>query len=175
MDSLGTGVVLHAPDTSIIFSNPRASEIMGISHEQMQGKKAISPHWRFVRNDGIDMPLEEYPVNKALKLMNSFSEYIIGIKHPNRKYITWVNVNASLVFNNNNIKYVTISFNDITEQKRAEEELINHQKHLEELVNERTKELDEKNKELNNSMKVFVGRELTIRDLQKRIKVLEGK
>lgn len=175
MDSLGVGVVLHAPDTSIILSNPMASEILGISHEQMQGKKAIDPEWTFVRNDGTDMPIEEYPVNKALKLNKSFSEYIIGIKRPDRKYITWVNINASLVFDNNNIKYVTISFKDITEQKQAEEELKNHQKYLEELVKERTKELDEKNKKLNNSMKVFVGRELTIRDLQKRIKALEGK
>jgi PAS domain S-box-containing protein len=124
MDSLGTGVVLHGSDTSILLSNPKASEILGISPEQMKGKKAIDPRWRFVRNDGTDMPLEEYPVNKALRSMKSFSEYFIGIKRPDRKYITWVNVNASLVFDdNNNIKYVTISFNDTTEQKQAEDAL----------------------------------------------------
>lgn len=121
MDSLGTGVVLHAPDTSIVLSNPKASEILGISSEQMEGKKAIDPRWRFVRNDGTDLPLEEYPVNKALSLMKSFSDYFIGIKRPDRKYITWVNVNASLVYDiYKKIKYVTISFNDTTEQKRAE-------------------------------------------------------
>jgi PAS domain S-box-containing protein len=131
MDSLGTGVVLHAPDTSIVLSNPMASEILGISPEQMKGKKAIDPRWRFVRNDGTDMPLEEYPVNKALSLMKSFSEYFIGIKRPDRKYITWVNVNASLVFDkNNNIKYVTISFNDTTEQKQAEQELKENEEKL---------------------------------------------
>ena len=124
MNSLGTGVVLHSPDTSVILSNPKASEILGISPEQMQGKKAMDPQWRFVKNDGSDMPLDEYPVNKALRAMKSFSEYFIGIKHPHRKYITWVNINAALVFDtNNNIKYVTISFNDITEQKQAELEL----------------------------------------------------
>lgn len=121
MDSLGTGVILHAADTSILLSNPMASEILGISAEQMKGKKAIDPRWRFVKNDGTDMPLEEYPVNKALSLMESFSEYFIGIKRPDRKYITWVNVNASLVYDEyKKIKYVTISFNDTTEQKQAE-------------------------------------------------------
>jgi len=124
MDSLGTGVVLHAPDSSIILSNPKASEILGISPEQMKGKKAIDPQWRFVRNDGTDLPLEEYPVNKVLRLMKPFTDNFIGIKRPDRKYITWVNVNASIVFdNNNNIKYAIISFNDTTEQKKSEQEL----------------------------------------------------
>ncbi len=136
MESLGTGVVLHAPDTSIILSNPKASEILGLSTEQMKGKKAIDPQWRFVRNDGTDMPLEEYPVNKALSLLKSFSEYFIGIKRPERKYITWVNVNASLVFDENtNIKYVTISFNDITERKLAEEELKESEEQLRTITN----------------------------------------
>jgi PAS domain S-box-containing protein len=136
MDSLGTGVVLHAPDTSIILSNPKASEILGISLEQMKGKKAVDPQWRFVKNDGTDLPIDEYPVNKALRLMEPFSEYFIGIKRPDREYITWVNVNASLVLaENNNTKYVTISFNDTTEQKQAEQALKQSEEKLNLIIN----------------------------------------
>jgi len=64
---------------------------------------------------------------------------------------------------------------DISELKEAENELKKHQEKLEELVKERTKDLETKNKELDNAMKVFVGRELTIRNLQERIRTLEGK
>jgi PAS domain S-box-containing protein len=136
MDSLGTGVVLHAPDTSIILSNAMASEILGVSPEQMRGIKAIDPRWKFVETDGTDMPLDEYPVNKALRLMKSFSDYFIGIKRPDREYITWVNVNASLVYDkNNNIKYVNISFNDTTEQKQAEQALKESEEKLNLIIN----------------------------------------
>ncbi len=67
------------------------------------------------------------------------------------------------------------TYEDITEKKQAEEELKKYRDQLELLVQERTSELESKNKELNNAMKVFVGREMTIRDLQARIKALGGK
>lgn len=66
------------------------------------------------------------------------------------------------------------SFQDINIRKLAEQELKSNRDHLEEIVQERTKELKEKNKKLDDAMKVFVGRELTIRDLQKRIKALKS-
>ena len=64
---------------------------------------------------------------------------------------------------------------NITDRKKAEEELKKHHDHLEEIVKERTKDLETKNKELDNAMKVFVGRELTIQNLKERIRALEGK
>jgi PAS domain S-box-containing protein len=62
---------------------------------------------------------------------------------------------------------------DITEQKRAEEELAKHREHLEELVKERTKELEEKNEKLAQFNKLFVDREFRIKELKDKIKELE--
>ncbi len=64
---------------------------------------------------------------------------------------------------------------DITQRKQAEEELKKHRDHLEEMVKKRTEELDKKNRKLSEQMKIFVGRELKIRDLEKRIRALTGK
>lgn len=46
--NLHTGIVVHLPDTRIIFNNGRASELLGLSQDQMLGKKSISPLWHFV-------------------------------------------------------------------------------------------------------------------------------
>ena len=64
---------------------------------------------------------------------------------------------------------------DITEQKKAEDELKKHREHLEELVKERTAELELKNAELERFNKLFVGREFRIKELRDKVKILEGK
>ncbi|MBC2704613.1 PAS domain-containing protein [Desulfobacula sp.] len=64
---------------------------------------------------------------------------------------------------------------DITDRMRAEEELKKHQEHLEELVKERTTELEDKNKELERYNRLFEDREFRIKELKDKIKKLEIK
>ena len=124
-DNMILGQVLHAADTSIIFSNPAASEILGLSDGQMYGKKAIDPQWKFVKEDKSDMPLEEYPVNIVISTKEKLANYTLGIKHPDRDYITWVMVNAVPIINKEKkLEYVSITFSDITDAKKAENELL---------------------------------------------------
>ncbi|MFZ3383859.1 MAG: PAS domain-containing protein, partial [Candidatus Methanoperedens sp.] len=64
---------------------------------------------------------------------------------------------------------------DITEHKIAEEELLKHREHLEELVKERTAQVNQKNEELEKFNKFFVGRELKMIELKKKVAELEKK
>ena len=64
---------------------------------------------------------------------------------------------------------------DITERKKTEVELKKYREHLEELVKERTAELEEKNKELERMNNLFVGREFRIKELRDKIEELNNK
>ncbi len=61
------------------------------------------------------------------------------------------------------------------EREKARIELQKYQEHLEELVKERTAELEEKNKKLEEFNELFVNREFRIKELKDKVKELEKK
>jgi len=50
--NLDVGIVVHAPDTSIIMSNSKASELLGLDIEEMIGKKVSYLGWNFLNEKG---------------------------------------------------------------------------------------------------------------------------
>lgn len=125
LNNLNAGIVVHAPNTSIILNNPRASELLGLNDEQMRGKLAIDPRWKFLYANGTPLPLAEYPVNQILKTNNIIKNQIFGVNRPDTNDIIWLTVNGFPVFDRDGkISEIVVSFMDITERKIAEEKLI---------------------------------------------------
>jgi PAS domain-containing protein len=124
LKNICAAVVVHGPDTRIVMSNPMAQEMLGLSEEQMQGKAAIDPAWRFLREDGSDMPLPEYPVNSTLAGRRPLKDLIIGIRRPDQNAVTWALVNTELTLNEQGeAGEVIVTFTDITGRKQAESAL----------------------------------------------------
>ncbi|MBF0331242.1 MAG: transporter substrate-binding domain-containing protein [Candidatus Omnitrophica bacterium] len=119
--SLDAGIVVHAPDSSVVMSNARASELLGLSEEQMRGKMAIDPQWRFVHEDHTPFALEDYPVNRIIASMKEFKKLILGIDRPATHDMAWVEVNGLPVLDSQGgLSEIIISFVDITERKHAD-------------------------------------------------------
>ena len=124
LNNLDAGVVIHNPDTSIQISNSKASELLGLSEDQMKGKLDIDPKWKFLNEDNIPLTSDEYPVNLIKSTKHSIKNLIAGINRPQTKDIIWVLINGFPLLNNKNeIIEIIISFIDITEMKRLEIEL----------------------------------------------------
>lgn len=124
VDNLEAGVVVHAPDTSVVMSNARALELLGLSEDQMSGRLAMHPEWKFLHEDHTPLLLEEYPVNRAIAEKKAIKDLCLGIVRPVSKDIAWVSVNAATILDQHgDIHEIIISFVEVTKRKQAEEDL----------------------------------------------------
>lgn len=147
--------------------NKGFTDLTGYSSEEVIGKTLIELNiWE---NDSDRNRLVEaiktkgYIRNLESRFLSKKGEVIYGLTSAN---IVEINAEPHLL---------TIT-RDITEIKKAEEELKKYRNHLEELVKERTIELEEKTKKLERINNLFVGRELRMSELKEEIKKLkEGK
>ncbi len=122
VEHMDAGIVMHAPDTSIQFANPKACRILGLSEDEMFGRQAPDPTWCFIREDGSRLPIEDYPVVRTLSTLEPFSDLIVGVNRPGTHDQAWVLASGYPVFDENReIEQIVITFVDITERKRAEE------------------------------------------------------
>lgn len=131
LNNLNSGVVLHAPDTSVVLCNTKACSLLGLDKLTMVGRDVNSEEWDFVDEHKAKLPVDLYPVKLVQRTLSPIQSKIYGIKKANG--ITWVNVNGMPVFAENGaLSEIIISFEDITEQVVAADQLMQSQQLLEE-------------------------------------------
>ena len=123
LQSIQAGVVVHNADTSIEMTNTTAQRLLDLTEEQMLGKTAIDPAWKFVCEDGATLPLEEFPVNRVLATGQALQNMTLGVFRPSLGDIAWVLVSAIPTFDRDgDLHQVVVTFVDISVRKHAEEE-----------------------------------------------------
>jgi len=122
--NLDVGIVVHAPDTSILLVNPKASELLGLNEDQMKGKLAIDLQWKFFAEDNTPLPITQYPVSQIVSGKKPIKNFIVGVNRPVTRDIVWLVVNGCPVLDNEGeISEIIVSFIDITGRKKAEKVL----------------------------------------------------
>ncbi|MGL1890128.1 MAG: PAS domain S-box protein [Spirochaetaceae bacterium] len=134
---LHAGVVVHGADTHIKLANEHASNLLGLTIQQMMGKVNIDPSWCFIREDNTLMPVEEYPVSRVFATKAPVQNLVIGVNRPSTNDMVWALVNAFPDLDSNGeISQAVVTFIDITELKKAEEALLeNNARHLAMIAN----------------------------------------
>ncbi|HRI64579.1 MAG TPA: PAS domain-containing protein [Polyangium sp.] len=123
-DGLDVGVIIHGPDTAILFGNPRAEELLGASMEQLRGKTSFDPRWRALRADGLDFPAPERPTAMAFKTKRAQRGITVGIHRPEMDDRVWLLVSAIPQLNpDGTIRQVVATFTDVTAQKLQQEKI----------------------------------------------------
>lgn len=121
VEHLPTGIVVHGPATDVLTCNSKASELLGLTQAQMQGKSALDPAWHFFREDGSPLTPEEYPVNRVIAHQKPIDNFVAGVYRPAIGNHVWLLVNAYPFFGpDQTLEKVVVTFVDISAQKQAQ-------------------------------------------------------
>lgn len=122
--ALNAGVVVHAPDTTILEANERARRLLGI--RDLDGRPATDPAWVFLEPDGSPMTLEHFPVMRVLASRAPVVDQRVIVRRPEGREI-WVEVNALPRLDEaGGLIEVVVTFIDITDavlERRAAADL----------------------------------------------------
>ena len=119
-----------------------------------------------------DLQIDDKDLQKLKRNQNVITELRTFTKYDN---VVWIRVYAYPVWDTENQKLKGIygAVQDITERKIAEEKIRQLNEELEQKVEERTLELELKISQIERINRLFVGRELRMKELKEKIKLLE--
>jgi len=148
-------------DNKIIRSNLTAAKMFDQKVSELIGGKC----WDVVHNG--DNHMEECPFEKCrISLKRESMELEVKTN--------WFRITVDPILNEKGeFNGAVHIISDVTEKKKLELELAAYRTNLEELVKERTAELVEKNEQLEQFNKLFIGREFRIKELKEKLKNLE--
>ncbi len=122
-ETMVQGVVYQDTEGRITSMNPAAERILGATLDQLRGHTSSDALWHFVREDGSELPEDEYPSMVALRTGEEVHDRTMGVFHPQENEYRWIIVHAvpqSRPGERGPYQVYSI-FEDITPRKRAEQ------------------------------------------------------
>jgi diguanylate cyclase (GGDEF)-like protein/PAS domain S-box-containing protein len=122
LTSLGEGVLIQNADSTIVAANEAAPRILGLTMDQLLGRRSLDPTWTVIHRDGSPFPGESHPVPVALREKHSVRDVVMGVQRPDGT-LSWIMVNVELIIGADGVDTgsVVCSYTDITAQTEADE------------------------------------------------------
>lgn len=118
LEKAHVGVVVHRWDTSIVYANPTALKLLGVSLEEVTNRITGDYKWNFLDYAGNPLLEENYPVNKVRRTKKPVTNEIIGIENSTQKS-HWFMINAYPENGKDSgDRSIIVTFNDISDFKQ---------------------------------------------------------
>lgn len=132
IETMSLGVVYQDAQGAIIYGNPAAERILGLTVDQMMGRTSVDSRWKAIHEDGSDFPGDTHPAMLALKTGEQVHNVIMGVFHPQDEKYHWIRIDAIPEFHPGEDKpyQVYATFLDVTEQRDKDSQLQERLKEL---------------------------------------------
>lgn len=121
LDHLNEGVIIHRCDTTVLYANKAASDLLGVQIDELIGKTADDRMWRMVDEKSEPLRYEDHPVKRLIDSDHNIVHQLIGIRQNDGSF-KWCDVNGSLVIDGDDEKIALLFLSDVTERKKAFDE-----------------------------------------------------
>nr|WP_314865078.1 ATP-binding protein [uncultured Flavobacterium sp.] len=125
MYNLDVGIVVHNIETSIVMSNPKASELLGVNSEEMKTRSINNSNWQFYDENDLPLAVENYPVNTIIRTGQPLKNFIGKVIRSQTNDYRLLLINGFPLNNyKGELSEIVISFIDISDMKQMETDLI---------------------------------------------------
>jgi diguanylate cyclase (GGDEF)-like protein/PAS domain S-box-containing protein len=121
-DAMACGVIVRDATGAVVFANAAAKRIFGRPPEELAGAEATGEDGR-IREDGTPMPVDEVPNVAAQRRGEPIRNVMMGVVRSDG-YVRWLLIDAVPIKDPfGRVREVVTSFTDVTDRKKAEQEL----------------------------------------------------
>ena len=114
------GLVIISPDGKYLFVNPSAQALMGAD---LTGGQIADIGVEVLREDGSLCPPDEYPSRRTLRDGREIRDAVLGFRRSDGE-VHWAEFNTALLHMGDDPRRgVVLTFSDVTERRRTEEQL----------------------------------------------------
>lgn len=115
IDNLQSGVVVHAPDTSVLLSNMQANNLSAYALVQQQAQLGEAAQYFFVDEKKQRIAVTDYPVNYVIAAGTRMTDRMMGIRQRDTEDIVWLMINAYPEFSaDKSLSHVVVTFVDMS-------------------------------------------------------------
>jgi diguanylate cyclase (GGDEF)-like protein/PAS domain S-box-containing protein len=124
ISGLAEGVMLIAPDGQCLTANESAERILGLTRDELMGRKLRDPAWQTLHADGSPFQPNDYPAIRTLETGQPCREVLMGVRHGAGE-LRWITINTQPLCRpgESRPQAVVASFTDVTDRLAAESAL----------------------------------------------------